>query len=299
MSAIVLSQPETQTKFEPENMGQLLELSSILAKSSLIPSALRDKPADVAVTLMTGRELGLSPMQSLRGISVIEGKGALNADLLVGLVLSRPSICIYFRLVESDDTKATYETHRKGLPTPTSMTFTIEQAKKANLLGKKNWISWPAAMLRARCSAHLARAVYQDLVAGIYTDDEADEIRAGAISARSAQEPRRELRAPPSAKALPAECVVKPTRAMQMARPEVVSAREDPPLCDPETGEVVEGEVAPPAATEQPPGILAEIEAATRAELSVLAKRMGDMPDGPEKLAARTAINARSAALRG
>lgn len=181
-TSIVHHQPATPAPFEPENMTQLFDLSNVLAKSSLLPSALRDKPADVAVTLMTGRELGLSPMQSLRGISVIEGKGALNADLMAGLVQSRPSICLYFQLVESDDTKATYETHRKGHRTPTRMTFTIEQAKKAGLLGKKNWTNWPAALLRARCSAHLARAVYPDIVAGIYTEDEADEIRVDAIS---------------------------------------------------------------------------------------------------------------------
>jgi hypothetical protein len=179
-TAIVPRESALPAQFDPANLSQASELANMLAKSSLLPTALRGKPEDVLVTMLTGRELGLSTMQSIRGISVIEGKGTLNADLKVGLVLSHPEVCLYFQLIESTDEKATYETHRKGNQTPTRMSFTIEQAKKAGLVGKSNWQKYQAAMLRARCSSALATAIYPDLVAGIYTDDEADDIRASA-----------------------------------------------------------------------------------------------------------------------
>jgi hypothetical protein len=161
--------------FEPQTLDEAEKLSGTLAKSALLPDALRGKPGDVLVVLLTGRELGLGPMQSLRGISVIKGKPVMNADLIVGMVLRHPEICEYFRLVESSDKAAVYETKRKGSPAPTKLPFTIEQARQAGLTGKDNWKNYPAAMLRARCSAALARAVYPDLCAGVYESGEGDE----------------------------------------------------------------------------------------------------------------------------
>src|SRR5690606_17440997 len=43
----------------------------------------------------------------------------------------------------------------------------------AGLTGRQNWKAHPAAMLRARASAALARAVYPDVAMGIYDPDEA------------------------------------------------------------------------------------------------------------------------------
>lgn len=157
-----------------------MTLAKQLATSALIPKTLQGKPGDILVVLMTGAELGLQPMQSLRGISVINGKGVCDAALLVGLCVRQSEVCEYFRLVNSDDRQATYEAKRRGSD-PVKLTFTLEQAKQAGLTGKENWRNYPAAMLRARCSAHLARAVFPDLVQGIYTTEEAQEFTPAGV----------------------------------------------------------------------------------------------------------------------
>lgn len=150
-----------------------------LAKSSLLPPDLRGKPADVMVVMVTGHELGLQPMQAIRGIHVIKGRPVLSADLMVALC-KRSSECEFFRLVSTSPKEATYETKRKGDPEPTRMQWTIEQASAAGLMGNDNWKRHPDAMLRARCSSALARAVYPDLVGGMYEEDEGKEIARAA-----------------------------------------------------------------------------------------------------------------------
>lgn len=147
-----------------------------LAKSSLLPPDLRGKPADVLVVMVTGHELGLQPMQAIRGIHVIKGRPVLSADLMVALCKRSPE-CEFFRLVSSSPKEASYETQRKGDPAPTRMQWTIEQASTAGLMGNDNWKRHPDAMLRARCSSALARAVYPDLVGGMYETGEGEEIR--------------------------------------------------------------------------------------------------------------------------
>ena len=156
--------------FEPGSIDEALSVSKLLVSSRLLPRSITTTEAAFAV-IVTGRELGLSAMQSLRAIHIVEGKPTLSADLMVAMV-KKSDACLFFRLVESSATVALYETHRRGEPSPTRLSFTLEEAKAAGVTGKDNWRKYPAAMLRARAAAALARAVYPDLVLGVYDPDE-------------------------------------------------------------------------------------------------------------------------------
>jgi hypothetical protein len=125
--------------------------------------------------LLKGHELGFTPMAAAGSISIIKGKVSLSADATVALCKRSPA-CLYLRLVASSEEVATYETQRHGDPSPTVLHYTIAQAKTAGLTGSQTWRGHAHAMLRARCGAAIARAVYPDLVAGIYDPDEVAEI---------------------------------------------------------------------------------------------------------------------------
>lgn len=165
---------DTTRAFEPGGIEEGHRLASLLVKSGLLPDTVRTPEAAFAI-IATGRELGLTAMQSLRSIHVIKGKTILSADLVAALVKSRRDVCMYFQLVESTPDIARYKTHRVGEPEPTSMAFTFEDAKRAGVTGNDNWRKYPAAMLRARCITALARAVYPDLAMGVYDADEFSE----------------------------------------------------------------------------------------------------------------------------
>lgn len=157
--------------FEPSNISEAIKLAQILVSSRLLPKAVATPEAAFAI-IATGRELGLTAMQSLRSIHVVEGKPTLSADLMIAIAKRAPE-CEYIKLVESTDLIATYETKRRGeVGDPTRMSWTIEQAKNAGLTGKDNWRKYPAAMLRARCAAAICRAVYPDTLLGVYETDE-------------------------------------------------------------------------------------------------------------------------------
>jgi hypothetical protein len=133
-------------------------------------------PQDAFLRMLTGLELGLGMAQSLRGVYVINNRPSLDASLMTGVCLSHPDLCEYFQLVESTAERATYVTKRRGAPKEVTMTYTIDEARKADLVGKDTWKKFPANMLRARASSNLARAVYPDLLNGLYTPDEAEDI---------------------------------------------------------------------------------------------------------------------------
>ena len=166
-------QAESRGALVPRSLDELGEFAKRLSASRLLPPDLKN-PADIAVTMLQGIELGLRPMQALRSIHVVKGRPVMSADLIVALCLRSPA-CRYFSMVESDDKHAVYETHRHGAPHSARMSYSIADAQRAGLTNKDNWKSHPAAMLRARCKAALARDVYPDIAMGLYDPAEADE----------------------------------------------------------------------------------------------------------------------------
>lgn len=167
-TALVLRQ-DASTALEPTSIDEAFRMCETLVKSGLLGKNIQRPEAAFAI-LVAGRELGLTAMQSLRSIHIIEGKPTLAADLMVALVKRSP-VCNYFKLIESTDTIATYATDRRG-EGETRMSFTWDEAVAAGVTGKQNWRTYPKAMLRARCIAALARAVFPDLLMGIYETDE-------------------------------------------------------------------------------------------------------------------------------
>jgi len=177
---------EKTTALQPRFQGFMLStfeqvdaMAKRLAESDLLPKILKNKPADVAIILLTGIEFGLQPMAAIRGINVIEGKASMSADLLSGLVQQKVHVCEYFRMVTCTDTLATFETKRHGHSEAVKLSYTIEQAQRAGLTGKDNWKKHPADMLAARCISRLSKRVYPDITQGCYVPDEEDEIREG------------------------------------------------------------------------------------------------------------------------
>ena len=130
-------------------------------------------PADVAVVAAYGVSLGKDAFWALRNMHLIEGRPTLSATAMASLALEHPA-CEYLHLEESTAERATYVTKRKGAPSPTRISFTIDEAKAAGLLGpkKENWHRYPAAMLRARALTAVVRAVYPDAISGCYTREE-------------------------------------------------------------------------------------------------------------------------------
>lgn len=186
------------TPFQPEGLEQAWQLAERLATATILPPAYRQRPADAFAAILLGRDLGLSPMQSMLGIHVIDGKPSVSAQTAVALVKRSP-LCEYFTCIETSPRAAVYETKRQKEPTPTRLAYTIEDAARAGLVNKQNWKSHPAAMLRARCSYQLARDVYPDVVANLYDPDEVEDMREAAAMTPTSPAPAKPTAPPPPA----------------------------------------------------------------------------------------------------
>lgn len=168
---------EWARSLEPRDQTQAWGLANMLFKSRMFGDF--PNPESILAIVMTGRSHGLDAVTSLRGFHCIKGKASPSAQMMIGLVKRHPT-CEYFRMVHSDGESATWETKRRDEPEPTTMTFTIEDARIAGLLGNDNWKKRPGVMCIWRCGVQLARIVYPDVVTGLYTPEELREVEQAA-----------------------------------------------------------------------------------------------------------------------
>ena len=159
--------------YEPTDLDQAFRMAQILVSSGLTPRGV-DTPQKAFLIMAQGRELGLSTMQSLGNIYVVEGKVSLSSDLMAAMVL-KSSVCEYLRVVEMTAERATYAAKRKG-GNEFRFSFSWEDATKAGLTGRATYKANPADMLRHRALSKCVRAVFPDVVAGLYSRDEAEDI---------------------------------------------------------------------------------------------------------------------------
>jgi hypothetical protein len=159
--------------YEPTDLDQAFRMAQILVSSGLTPRGV-DTPQKAFLIMAQGRELGLSTMQSLGNIYVVEGKVSLSSDLMAAMVL-KSAVCEYLRVVEMTPERATYAAKRKG-GNEFRFSFSWEDANKAGLTGRATYKANPADMLRHRALSKTVRAVFPDVVAGLYSRDEAEDI---------------------------------------------------------------------------------------------------------------------------
>lgn len=147
-------------------MGPVGKLSGIIAKTEFVPTGLRNKPDAVAAAILTGRELGLSPLTALRGINVIEGRPSLTGELLGARILAAGH---RLEWIESTDTKATVRIERGDGLSEATASWSMRDAERAGLAKKSNWQKYPRDMLAVRALTEAARRACPDVALGLDT----------------------------------------------------------------------------------------------------------------------------------
>jgi 5'-3' exonuclease len=188
--ALAVTQPaDWSLALEPTSTEKAWTMAAHLFKSRMYPQY--PTPEAVFGVILRGRALGIDATTALSLFHCIEGRLAMHADLVVGLVL-RSGKAEFFDLTQLGHASVTYATKRKGARKEVEVTWTLDDAARAGLVTKdaqgryrgvsrsgkpSNWDKYPRAMLRHRAATELARAVYPDVTAGIYTPEELGDER--------------------------------------------------------------------------------------------------------------------------
>jgi hypothetical protein len=157
----------------PQTFDQLLKFAELAAGTDMVPKDFRGKPGNIMLAVQMGSELGLSPMQSINSIAVINGRPGIWGDGLIGLC-RQSALCqdiVETFEGEGDQRTAVCVATRRG-STPTTARFSVADAKKAGLWGKDIWAKYPDRMLQNRARGFALRDSFPDLLRGLKTVEE-------------------------------------------------------------------------------------------------------------------------------
>ena len=152
--------------------------AKMVSQSEFAPKDFRGKAESCLLAIQHGSEVGLSPMQSLQSIAVINGRPTIWGDAALALVQSSP-VCEYVREYvegDGDNLAAVCEAKRRGYPAPTTVRFSVADAKKAGLWAKSGpWTQYPQRMLTLRARGFALRNAFADALRGLITAEEAQD----------------------------------------------------------------------------------------------------------------------------
>lgn len=159
-----------------EVMRPILALAEKISDTEFVPKGLRGSMPATAAAMLYGREVGLAPMTALNMTHVVEGKPGLSAEGMRALVLAGGHA---IEVVETTGAACIMRGRRRGSETWTAISWTLDMARAANLLGKNNWKSHPRQMLQARCTTELCRLVFPDVIHGFRGVEELEDMAEG------------------------------------------------------------------------------------------------------------------------
>lgn len=185
-----LAAPFDDKGIQLSNFMDVLQYSQFLYDAGFAPPGLKSVQA-VAIAIICGREVGLSVMQSVQSIAVINSRPTIWGDALPALIQASGKAAEIEEWIEADGKKLTgadmakpmgknwvavCRVVRKGDPIPKFGRFSYEQASVAKLIGKQGpWSNYPARMLQMRARAFCFRDAFADVLGGIGVAEEVQD----------------------------------------------------------------------------------------------------------------------------
>jgi len=191
-----------------ESIEQMTAFAKILLDSKLVPSHFFEKLPDgkpdfskgkveaVVVVLIQAHQLQLPPLTALQHIIPVNGLLSIKGDLAKSMIFNSGKLKTdswkeeEFGSIDSDDYVVKITATRSDNGQTITRSFSVAQAKRAGLwvttqqvsasdgwkYKASAWYKYPARMINYRALGFLARDLFPDVMAGIYTTEEAADI---------------------------------------------------------------------------------------------------------------------------
>lgn len=177
MSQQLAKPKHSQFIIAPQNLTEAMEYAKMIASSSFCPKDMRGKPGEVLIAVQMGAEVGLSPIQALQNIAVINCRPCIWGDAALALVQSSPYYMSHREWEENttDGIVAYCAVTRKGSDEYVK-SFSQKDAEKSGLWKKPGvWQQYPSRMLQMRARGFALRDKFADALKGISIREEVED----------------------------------------------------------------------------------------------------------------------------
>lgn len=210
---------------ELRTMAEMWQFAGICWESRITPETLKNKEA-VFIALQSGLECGLTPMQSIQNIYVVNGKPCLYGSVLIALCRTKGDwieAAYSERIVGEGESRRGIVTVQRVGGSLMEKSFSVADARKAGLIGGEKtrdiWVKYTDDMLLNRARSRALKSVFSHHLHGIaIAEEQQDLLHNQTIEIQAVQ------RAPEDPVAALADTLGKRPEAVKPAKPEIGSA---------------------------------------------------------------------------
>jgi hypothetical protein len=154
------------------SVDDLSTLGQVFVKSGFFNDT--KDAAQAIVKIMAGQELGFAPIASMTGVYIVKGKVSLSANLIAAAIKRSGRYDYRVRQMDANECAIEFFETVSGVRESLGVSsYTIAEAKAANLTGNATWKNFPKNMLFARAISNGAKWYCPDIFGGpVYTPDE-------------------------------------------------------------------------------------------------------------------------------
>lgn len=187
----------------PSSWSEIVAIASAICRAKMAPKSYCDRdgnpfPDKVAVSIMHGMEVGMTPMAALQSIAVINGMPSLYGDGMLAVVRASGLLEDFVEELEWDGKgplKAVCRVKRRGEPTWGVMDCARDDCIKAGWWSKDGpWKATPHRMMQMRARGWALRDKFADVLRGLRSAEEVEDmvdVTPGGSSSVAPAEPSR------------------------------------------------------------------------------------------------------------
>jgi len=153
---------------EPMALGEVFAASGIFKD---IKTA-----AQAVVKILAGKELGLSPIEAMNSLYIVNDKIAVLTNTIASRIKKSGKYDYAIDKLDEKECTITFIALNGGDPKELGKsTFTIADAAKAGIVNKDNWKNYPRNMLFARALSNGARWFCPDSLSSFHSVEELED----------------------------------------------------------------------------------------------------------------------------
>ena len=176
----LLSQVLAATAKQKNSFDDIQKMAVVTAKSQLFKMT----PEQITVLMMISEAEGIPPIMAMLRWDIIDGRPAKKVVTVLAEFLAAGG-SIKWVTTTAKVCEAIFS-HPRTCPDGVTVRYTIEDAQRANLAGKKNWREDPEGMLTWRTGIRGVRRAYPGAIVGIDPDELPDQPANAEVDARTA-----------------------------------------------------------------------------------------------------------------
>ena len=165
-------------------MNMSFRTARMLSTSALVPDQYRNSPENCLVAIDIANRMGVSPLMVMQNLYVVKGKPSWSGSFCAAAINGSGRFTPIEYVFVGEKGKPSYGCYATAVRTSTgvrcqSETITMEMVQKEGWLNKpgSKWQTMPMQMMMYRAAAFFARAHCSDILLGLPTYEEVQDIK--------------------------------------------------------------------------------------------------------------------------